>query len=150
MTRGSWDLTTGLAAADLLCASEARNTNTPGSFKALLSTSTASAISRFDTTKAPWIRPDGMPLLATAKGFVSATYLDVAPGVLIDGTLDRTFTAIVVGAPDLHSPGTLASTCNDWTSQPPTDSASGFDPWNTKPSEVNFGCFTWRLLCLQE
>jgi len=149
MTRTAWDTTTGLAAADQLCASEAGGASKVGTFKALLPTSTASAISRFDTSGPPWVRADGTPLLVSAKSFESARFLDVAPGVRIDGTLEPFPTAIAFGGTDFHSITPLDSTCNDWSPGPATES-TGFSPWFTMSNELQFGCFQWRLLCLQE
>jgi hypothetical protein len=149
MTKTDWDTTTGIDAADQVCASEARDAGKPGTFKALLPTSKASAISRFDTSGPPWVRADGTPLLVTAKRFESARFLDVAPGVRIDGTLEPSLPAIAFGGTDFHSVAPLATTCNDWSGQTAGES-TGLDPWFTKPDELQFGCFEWRLLCLQE
>ena len=56
----------GLAAADALCNSEASTASLPGTYRALLATTTASAASRFSTSGAPWGRPDGVLLAPTA------------------------------------------------------------------------------------
>lgn len=149
MTRADWDMTTGLAAADQLCTSEARSAGKAGTFKALLPTSTASAISRFDTSGPPWVRADGTPLLVTAKSFESARFLDVAPGVRIDGTLDPFPAVIAFGGTDFHSIAPLSSTCNDW-SPGSASGTTGFSSWFTMPNQLQFGCFRDRLLCLQE
>jgi hypothetical protein len=150
MTRTAWDTTTGLAAADQLCASEALGASKVGAFRALLPTSTASAISRFDTSGPPWVRADGTPLLVTAKSFESATFLDVAPGVRIDGTLEPSLTAIIFGGTDFHSTTPLDATCYDWSPGPGSVSTTAFDPRFTMPNQLQSGCAQWRLLCLQE
>jgi predicted small lipoprotein YifL len=151
VTTGSWDTTSGLAAADALCTSEAGAAGKPGSFKALLSTSTASAISRFDTAGAPWVRADGLPLLASAKSFESAAYLDTAPGVRLDGSVQPTFTVIPFGAQTFDTPGSLGTTCNDWTTLSVIISAQGFTPWDTGPRMAATTCNqSLPVLCLQE
>ena len=52
-----------------------------GTYKALLPTSTGSALSRFDTTAAAsnWYRVDGMAVLPSANAWTTATLFDVAP-----------------------------------------------------------------------
>lgn len=95
----------GLAAADALCANEAAGL--PGTFAALLATTTASAGSRF-MLGTPWYRVDGAkftddftkiyaPLNVTAAG----AHLDTPP--------------VWSGAFDVGMVGTDASTCSNWT-----------------------------------
>jgi hypothetical protein len=152
VTTGSWNLASGLAAADALCASDAGAAGKPGTFKAFLSTSTASAISRFDTAGAPWVRADGLPLLATAKSFESAAYLDAAPGVRLDGSVQPTFALLPFGAPTFNAHGSPGTTCNDWTSSSVnTTAVEGFTPWDTGPRMAGTTCNqSLPVLCLQE
>lgn len=93
------------------------------------------------------VRADGVPLLATAASFLSASLLDVAPGVRLDGDPAALFTAIPLGATDFHTPGSVDSTCNDWGHE---SEATGLSPGNTKPFTLFMGCGIWSALCLQE
>jgi hypothetical protein len=147
-TRAKWDTGTGVAAADALCATEASAAGKAGTFKALLATPTASAISRFNTSGAPWVRADGIPLLATAKAFESASYFDVAPGEHADGTVSVEFTTIALGADATYKMGTLANTCSGWASTGPQ--VIGPTPWDTFPGQWASGCGAHPVICFQE
>jgi hypothetical protein len=150
VTAGRWNTTAELASADALCSLEAGAATRPGRFKAFLSTSTASALSRFDTSGPPWVRADGLPLLATAKTFESATYLDIAPGMRLDRTVLPAFTVIPFGAQSLVGPGSLGTTCNDWKSSTNTN-VQGFSPWDTDPRLASTSCgVSLPVLCLQD
>lgn len=148
-SRGRWDTTAGIEAGDRLCASESRAAGRSGSFRALVATSTAPAIARFDTAGPPWVRADGLPLLPTATAFASATYLDIAPGVAIDGTLLSYSTSLVIGSHDLHAPGPLSDTCNDWTSRTPAANGASFNSWIAS-SSGSTGCGAGGALCLED
>ena len=106
----------GLAAADAQCQADAAAAALSGTFRAMLATSTASMASRFSTTGAPWVRVDGIPLVA------AATDMFAANGRLI-AALDLTSAGTFLlnyggwsGSTSPQTPGTLATTCNDWTS----------------------------------
>jgi hypothetical protein len=150
LTKGSWKTTTGVATADALCGAEASAASKPGSFKALIATSTASAISRFDTSGPPWVRVDGLPLLATAAAFNTASMLDIAPGVQLDGSLQAVYGPIPHGGRDFHTPAPADRCCTNWTSATNTP-FDGFDPWSTLPSSFASSCgFSYPVLCLEE
>jgi hypothetical protein len=100
----------GLAAADAHCMGEAEAAGLTGNFVALLSTTTASASSRFDLLGPTWVRPDGIPVAST-------------PAALVDGQLS---TSISVTADGRHVSGRVwtgglspdrlgTSTCAEWT-----------------------------------
>ena len=125
----NWDTTTGLAAADALCTSEATAASLPGSFRAFLAMPGASAVSRFDLTKAPWVRPDGSPLLSSVSAWSTAPQVDVGLNLAADGT-NLSVGNIVIGATDPGAAGTLATTCDGWTAN--TTSALPIATWNTK------------------
>jgi hypothetical protein len=117
LTSGDWPPSGGIASADMLCASEASAKGLPGTYKALLATTTASAASRFNAALAPWSRSDGVPLAPTAAALFSSTYWDSALTVFADGSYASSGALIVAGgATDLTSVGTAALTCNDWAS----------------------------------
>lgn len=148
MSYATWSASTGIERADQLCASEAKMAKKPGSFKAVLATSTASAISRFRVDGPPWVRADGLPLLPTAEDLTTATMLDIAPGMHATREVHRGYGALFLGAPNLYTPGTWETTCHDWS----TSSAltSGFSPDSTHPAQLQMGCHQWQLLCLEE
>ena len=113
-----WKPGGGLAAADAKCQSDAMTAGLPGTYLALLATTTATAISRFDTTKGPWMRVDNTLLLPTAAALASTTlaYLDAPPNLLADGSVYYNYPPLVyTGAADLLSLGTSTSTCTNWT-----------------------------------
>jgi len=58
-----WPPSGGLAGADASCTADATAAGLPGSFRALLATTTATAVSRF-SDGTPWVRPDGIPVAA--------------------------------------------------------------------------------------
>jgi len=146
---GMWDPTSGIARADALCTAEATAAGKPGTFKALLATSQASGISRFDTSGAPWVRVDGLPLLPSAQDFQAAVGFDLAPGVRLDGSVVPHFGAIAFGGANLGAVGPLGSTCGDWSSGA-SASVNGFSPWDTLANFVSTGCTPVAVLCLQE
>jgi hypothetical protein len=101
----------GLPAADALCASEAAALG--GTFKALLATTSASAISRFSLAGAPWVRLDGIPLADTASlvatGGLRAP-LNVTP------SLAYVTSIVFTGAVQPNATGAAAAdTCSNWT-----------------------------------
>ncbi len=144
----------GITAADAICASEASAAGLSGTYLAALATITSSVQSRFETSGAPWVRADGLPLASTAQALFSGAMMDTPPVVNASGTKWYESTAWN-GALSWTSTGTMASTCNNYTST----SGSGQDLiWisNTNPSLIfdsdSFLCSSssLRLLCLQE
>jgi cysteine-rich repeat protein len=105
----------GLAAADAQCQADAAAAALPGTYRAMLATSTASLASRFSTTGAPWVRLDGIPLVAAAADMFAANGRLVAA---LDLTASGSFLLNYGGWSGSTSPqaaGTLATTCSDWT-----------------------------------
>jgi len=125
--------TGGLAAADAKCQSDAQAASLPGTYAALLATSTASAASRFSTSGSTWVRPDGVPVFAQASDLT--LYALVAPIMLgADGSWHEANFTIAAGASSVTATATLATTCQDWTSNSATDNytigLTGFDVYN--------------------
>lgn len=147
---GTWDPTSGIPAADALCTQEATAAGKPGTFKALLATSKASAISRFDTSGAPWVRIDGLPLLPSARDLPAAFSLDVAPGVRLDGSVAPSIASIAIGSNStLGAVPPVTATCNDWSSAT-SASVTGFIPSDARVAFVTSSCGPAPVLCLQE
>src|SRR5262249_51385568 len=102
---------------------EAQAASLPGSslFKAAISTSTASAQSRFPANDF-WVRTDGVPLANDPPTFWSGEW--IAPcDVHADGShvSFAQFGTVWTGGPSLTAPGMAGYTCNDWTSAASTD-----------------------------
>jgi hypothetical protein len=112
-----WTPTTGLAGADAHCQALAVGAGLPGTFKALLAGSTASAASRFNLQRATWVRTDGIALAETAVNFMSGKRLS-GLAVAADGSPVATDHFVWTGAnasgsfePD-RAPSSLS--CGDW------------------------------------
>jgi cysteine-rich repeat protein len=103
----------GIAAADAHCQSEATG-SLPGTYKALLATTTAGASSRFDLSGAPWVRLDGVAVVESAA--------DLASGVLLapinlgaDGSTSYFNHGVWTGASSPATPSASATeSCGDW------------------------------------
>ena len=147
-TDAAWMPSSGLAAADALCAAEAVAAGRSGTYRALLATTGASAISRFSDGP-PWVRSDGMPLLPTAMDWNSAVLLDAAPGFNAMGVA-LSFSTIALGAPSPKAVGQAANTCDNWTSATGPMHAC-LETWTTRlECAVNTNCSVEsELLCLE-
>jgi uncharacterized repeat protein (TIGR02543 family) len=155
----SWTPSGGLAAADAVCQGDATAAGLSGTFKAVLATSTASAISRFNTSGSPWGRRDYTLItpLASALASGSLGYLDASPNGNAANTL--WFPASVqfwIGAPNLTSNGSSSQTCDNWNPSAGSTGRTGSSGW-TKVSDwlggsSSLACTstTTRLLCFQE
>src|SRR5262249_34719103 len=53
----------GVAGLDQFCADKANAAGLPGTYRALVATTTASAAARFSTSGPPWVRTDGVPIV---------------------------------------------------------------------------------------
>ena len=107
----------GLAAADAVCTADAAAAVLPGTYKALLASVGATAISRFNTGagRPPWARPDETLMATTAMALITPlTYLDASPNSNAANSVWFGQAFMWTGAPDLVTAGTAASTCNDW------------------------------------
>ena len=120
---GLFDPSTGVPTADALCQSEATAASLPGAatFKALLSTSTASAASRFDMSamSAPFVRPDGIKIAdapTLASGKINSGIWQFADGSYFTGVNKFVWT----GSTAPNTTGALTDTCSDWTSKAAT------------------------------
>jgi hypothetical protein len=74
--------------------------------------------SRFSTTGAIWLRPDGVQPLASVSALFSSSPVLLAPVAQMgDGTYWQYSDPVLVGGtPDPTVAGTMANTCNNWTS----------------------------------
>ena len=108
----SWDGFGGLDRADSICQSDADTAGLSGTYLAALSTTTATARSRFNVDGATWVRPDGLPLAATAADVFDAALFDVPLNLEADGTPVDSRDAW--GPPWLLT-GASNETCANWT-----------------------------------
>jgi hypothetical protein len=144
----------GLASADAHCAADAADAGLAKGALAYLQTSTATPLSRFDTTTRPlWARPDGVFLAESFEAFAQGPY---------SGTLGPVW----LGLPVMHADGTFTPafsplwgdlvdqkiqpsyTCLDWTSGAVAN--SGFSCLPDQPACAIPACTGgYRLLCLE-
>jgi hypothetical protein len=112
-----WGSGTGIAGADSECAMHATSAGLLGTFRALLPTSTGSALSRFDTsaTATNWYRVDGMPILPTAQAWTTATSFDSGPNLSANGVTTFGNRDLFSGAGSLTAAASSADTCAFWT-----------------------------------
>lgn len=114
VSRDPWQPLGGIAAADAQCTTDALDAGLSGSFRAFLATSTAPAASRFSAAGAPWVRVDGIPIVAQAADLLT-------PGGKLLAPLQVTSTGSYLfnhggwsGSASPTGLGTPESTCNDW------------------------------------
>jgi hypothetical protein len=154
MSTGNFNPSTGVPSADTLCQSEATAAGlaNPGTFLALLSTSTASAASRFDMSamSAPFVRPDGIKI-ADAPTLAAGMVLDSGIWQHADASYFSGFDPTVwTGSATPNA--TSANTCTDWTS----NSAKGTDGFATE-TEIMWwrsfdmtSCSSKPVYCLEQ
>jgi len=149
VTGAAFAPTGGVAAADALCAGEAATAGLAGSFRALVATGSASALSRFAIVPTrPWVRPDGIPLTPDYVTLASAPNV-TATGDYIGGV------NVWSGAADAGSTGSAATTCDDWMAGGAASSGTFGSAFVASPAffgSTTGGCdATWRrLYCLEE
>jgi hypothetical protein len=105
----------GIAAADTFCQADADANGLSGTYRALLSTTTADAASRFDLDGPTWVRVDGVPWLERASDLAAGSVLAT---LNVDATgAARYFAPVWSGSsdPNARSLGAIDS-CSDWTS----------------------------------
>ena len=114
VSQGAFNPSTGLTAADQLCKAEATSASLPNSaaFLAFLPTTTASALSRFNTGGANWVRPDGVVFVTTPTTY----FWPNAPlAQHADGSYTNSSFWVWSGDGYGTSAGTAANTCAGWT-----------------------------------
>jgi hypothetical protein len=153
LTQGLWKSGGGTASGDAFCQGEANAASLPGTYLALLATTTASAISRFDLAGPPWARLDNTELAVSTAAFASGATI-----AAFDMTTASTHVTdyVVTGATTPDQVGVNANTCNDWTITNPSRN------WVAGSSEfIGFRFFSngtfnttcnlsGRLYCLQQ
>jgi hypothetical protein len=116
VTAALWDGGGGVGALDAMCAADATAAGLPGTFKAAVATTQASAVSRFNLDGARWVRPDGVAIVAAARDLGNGMPLLAPIALHADGTVVSASTFVAwAGASSLTDAGTADSTCSDWT-----------------------------------
>jgi hypothetical protein len=126
---GAFTVTSGVAGGDSLCqsAASAAGLANPTHFLALLSTTKASAASRFNLNGATWVRPDGVQVAATPTAFMAGTLM--APvSVNESGAVSGNYAWIgsVAGANSLAA--SANESCSDWSTASATVNGAIDDP----------------------
>jgi hypothetical protein len=139
--------------ADTLCNTEATAAGFPGTYRAALTTSTASLASRFVVDSRPFIRLDGT-FVAPGDVFFTGMNLTSMVHQLSDGSYTReSFWTGVTTSPQTTS-GT-GQTCNDWMSAGMATDAPSGQPSHTVGSAfwsalLNTCDTRLHFLCVQE
>lgn len=121
----------GLDGFDEACAASAQNAGLDGSFKALIATTTAPALARFDLDGAPWVNTLGVPLTLEDAPLANVIRLDAHIGFLAGGVaIDA---AVWSGAEAIGLTATSRS-CLDWTTLDPTERGE----YSRSPETVNW------------
>ena len=163
MSVAQWIPGGGIAAADALCQSEASTAKLPGTYKALLAPTGATAASRFayGPSTLPWVRSDGILVASTANAFFTTTLFDASPNISADG-LVYGINGVWSGAATPMTAGTDATNCSNWLSSSPNQIGTAGLATNSLTTSVQGGFFneypssnpcsaTWmNLVCLQE
>jgi hypothetical protein len=136
----------GLAGADARCQALANAASLPGVYKAWLSDSQASPLTRFTHSTLPYIRVDGTQIAADWASLISSPH---SGGISADecGNYLPTI-SIWTGTND---DGSAGNTCNDWTTNSPafigtfggSTYSSSWSNTGTHPCDVgtNMYCF---------
>ena len=127
----SWKSGGGLVDADATCQQAADAASLGGTFRALLATSTATAISRFDLGGSNWVRLDGIELASSTAKLASGD--TVAPlNVSERGVYLLPNGRVWTGAVTPSVVGDAA--CVDWTGAQPTVMGRSGSPVSVGPS----------------
>ncbi len=151
----SFDPATGIAGADARCATLATNASLPGTYKALLATTTASAGSRFDASGPPWRRVDNVVLSSTAQEMLAGTpTLLAALNLLASGGILNTEIFSGASSPAVVAPS--GNCCSDWSGVGTplvglSSSSAGNEYFRRTGAAENLECAAvGAVYCLQE
>ena len=161
-SKSAFTLSSGIAAADALCTADATAAGlaSASTFKAVLTTTTASAQSRFKQQNAGTavVRPDGILVNLSENDFFSGVQSLGAPSSVADKTYSSTANNIATGAPTtgMTMPGTNDTTCNNWSTAVSTvhfgfgdyDWVTSLSRWYTFLSTCDQTYF--HVYCLQD
>ena len=109
VTRGTFDPASGVDGADALCESEAA-THLPGTYRAILATTTSSQASRFTARPDPIYRPDGTYLSANLGAFFTNGAFPLAT-VSTDAQNGEVESLVALGAGDANALSMTTTSC---------------------------------------
>ncbi len=137
---------TGIGKADALCTSEASVAGLTGTYVALLATTTASAISRLNLAGPAWVRPDGIPIVASP--------LDIGVKLLTTPNVTATKAYVVGGVLTGSMTPTSAATdnnqtCSNWTAPASTAVHGTVERTDLFFSAGSGGC-SGRVYCFEQ
>jgi hypothetical protein len=141
----------GVQGADAICAQEAAAEGLPGTFKALLSTTTQPAASRFELAGPTWARMDGVAIVQQATDIASER-LSAPISLGADGRSYADWDLAWTGSASGREP--ISATCEDWTSDAAEDQGrtgrvfSAARDWFTSYAEPCSA--SHRVYCLEE
>lgn len=153
LSEASFEPGYGLAFADGVCQAEATAAGLDGSYLALLATADASAASRFNPAGPTWMRPDGVPIAASASDLLGGGALLAAIDVSADGTRYDGDVPVLTGA--LSVTASSATTCNDWLDAGASSTYQGRTghsdaAWFNSAEAVSCAATNLRFYCLEE
>jgi len=104
----------GVAAMDDRCRQDAAAAQLSGSYRALIATSTMTALSRFNTTGPRWVRRDGIPLAPSAADLVTGFRIPLT--LRADGSLGTNVNGWVWTGAEPNMLSEMNRSCVEWTS----------------------------------
>jgi hypothetical protein len=120
-----------VAVLDAICASDASTAGLRGNFKAFVATNGHTATERFDLSKDPWVRVDGLMVVRRAVDLVNGRAL-VSIWVHADGSPVAAGIRVWTGAANICSAGTADNTCGNWNDNTAAGSGTVGDPYSTE------------------
>jgi hypothetical protein len=155
VSMGTFSPDTGVAAADGLCQQEGSTLDPNGTFHALIADVGTSPKVRFDTSQAPWVRPDGLRITESATQMFNVALWEAPIVVRVDGA--HLFNPTVyMGSTGFSASGTASTTCGNWSNTSGTVlvgsawRSSVPDIFSDASGTIPCGPQSWALLCLQD
>ncbi len=138
----------GLAGADNLCAAHAQQAGLQGTYRAWLSTSAVTAISRLGTARG-WIRVDGKPFADTAANIAAGRLFHP---LRITENGNESFNPVMTGTNANGTYDTTDGSCADWTSSTTGQTAGAGKSTSTtrywtKGNTIGCGSAFYSLYC---
>jgi hypothetical protein len=101
--------------ADMVCNTTATQSGLPGTYKAMLATSTASAASRFTTNGRPYVRPDGVVVVSSDADLFLASPKLLAPIEVGPTGSHWGGSGVFTGAANPQAKSGPDDNCKDWS-----------------------------------
>ena len=160
LSKAPFGAATGVTAANTICTNEATSAGLPGTYKALLAPTGATAGSLFVAHNQPVTRPDGVVVAVSDASFLAIpSAIRAALEIAADGTVPvDTNGAAFTGAASVTAAGTNATTCNNWsTNSGAATGTSGLTNYsagttyfnNALSAQPNCDNAAMRVYCLQ-